>query len=369
MMWSADITALMARICEDLLTKRDLLLLRMTLEDAPDQAGLDSFLSTWDLEAEGASKSLLMSYFMKTHPELTFPEYCGPRLKGLLDYFRFQNIKLIAQYKQISGQLYKEGISVTVFKGGAMRHLRPSLPRIMNDIDVLVAPEDYQKAAEVISRMGFDISWDRHSFDVHRCGSEEGILDVHKIVPMMSGREDKLMPELFSRAVPAEIFGVPGQILCEEDMVYTLLVNLSRNIMNNTSVAGILFTFIDVKYLIASKADFRWSIVYENARKAGAEKLLGFSAAFMEYVVPGLLPGALFPDGDSLGEMATIVKYRRYLLCPLQLRSHKLGVGTVLRHPRQIPDFLRVRPKYTFLKAFKDHPKWAGFILDRYETV
>lgn len=364
-----EIKKLMERIRADLMTDQDVRLLRMTLSENPTQEELDDFLANWDLEAEGSSKSLLLSYFMKEHPDLVLPGYFGPRIKGLLDYFRFRNIKLIAQYKKIALKLAENGVTVTIFKGGAMKHLRPQLSRRMSDIDVLVSEDDYKRAGKVIEEMGYDVSWDEHSFDVHPKGTDEGILDVHKYIPMLTGREAEVMGDIMGRSREADLFGVRGRILAEEDLVFSLLVNLSRNIMNNTSTGGILFTFVDVKYLSGSKPDFDWNIVAENARRAGAEQILGFAVHFINSVVPGLLPELIKVNDRQMQEIATTVKYRRYLLCPLQDRSHELGVATVLKSPRLIPAFFMVRPRYTFLKLFRKHPLPAGVILSMHRDL
>lgn len=358
-----DLDGFMVSIRKELMTDQDASLLRMTLAEHPSQEELDAFLAAWDLEVEGATKSLLMSYFLKAHPELHFPEYYGPRLRGLMDYFRFHNIKLIAQFKRIASRLAENGITVTMFKGGAMKHLRPTLSRKMSDIDVLVDEKDYKRAGKVISEMGYDISWDEHSFDVHPHGSDEGVMDVHKFIPMLSGRESVVMGDIMARARDAVLFGVRGRILVEEDMVFSLLVNLSRNIMNNTSTGGILFTFIDVRYLVDSKEDFDWSVVAENARRSGSEEMLIFAIRFINSVVPGLIPEVLILSERQIMDIATKVRYRRHYLGPLQKRSHELGVMTVLRSPALIPDFLKVRPLYSFLKLFRSHPRLARAIM------
>lgn len=353
----------MGRIRADLMTEKDVRLLRMTLSKDPSQKELEEFLKTWDLETEGSSKSLLLSYFMKAHPELKLPEYYAPRLKGLLDYFRFHNIKLIAQFKKITSKLAENGILVTIFKGGAMKHLRPDLSRRMSDIDVIVNENEYKAAGKIIEEMGYDVSWDEHSFDVHEKGNENGILDVHKFIPMLTGQERQIMGEINARAKEATLFGVKGRILIEEDLVFSLLVNLSRNIMNNTSIHGILFTFIDIKYLVDSKPDFDWNIIVNNAKGAGAEEILAFAVRFINSIVPGLLPEIIQLTDEQMQDIATTVKYRRYLLCPLQERSHQLGVSTVLKSPKLIPAFIAVRPRYTFLKLFRKHPAQARVIL------
>ena len=79
----------------ELMSKNDQNLIKMAFCDNPTQNDLDTFLNKWDIEVAGGAKSLMLAYFMKLHSELNFPEYVGPRLKGLLNYYKFQNMKLI----------------------------------------------------------------------------------------------------------------------------------------------------------------------------------------------------------------------------------------------------------------------------------
>jgi hypothetical protein len=133
----------------ELMSKNDENLINMIFEQNPKQKELNSFLEKWDIEVAGGAKALMLSYFMKLHPELEYSEYVGPRLKGLLNFYKFQNMKLISHYTRICNELKKKNIIPLIFKGGAMKHLRPEFSRVMGDIDVLVREEDYQTAGRI----------------------------------------------------------------------------------------------------------------------------------------------------------------------------------------------------------------------------
>ena len=78
----------------------DIDLVRLSLSENTSQKDLDRLLDIWDIEVKGGHKSLLLSYFQKYHPELDFHED-APRLKGLFNFYKFNNIRLAGEYKRI----------------------------------------------------------------------------------------------------------------------------------------------------------------------------------------------------------------------------------------------------------------------------
>ena len=77
-------------IAQETLSKAALELLRLSLSGDPSQQELDDFLAGWDIEAAPIAEPILMSYVMKMHPELVFPEAIRPRLNGLISFCRYQ---------------------------------------------------------------------------------------------------------------------------------------------------------------------------------------------------------------------------------------------------------------------------------------
>lgn len=352
----------------ELMSPNDKNLIDMIFSLEPTQENLDLFLKKWDIEVAGGAKALMLAYFMKLHPELKFSEYVGPRLKGLLNFYKFQNIKLISHYTKICNELKKENIVPLIFKGGAMKHLRPQFPRVMGDIDVLVKLQDYEKAGHIAESMGYDCSWDIHSVDLHPKNSEEGIMDIHKYIYMNTGAESNLNYDLFNRAKKEKVFGIETLVPCNEDLLFISLVNMTRNLTNKTSWHGVLFTLFDVKYLIESKLNFNWDIVVENALKTKTEMQVCFATKFINKIVPNLLPekiqrNALFDK--EVNDYCTLLLYQRFFLWNMKQKSHSLKFKDIFGSFENLKEYLRLKPKYFILKLFifRKNPILAKVIL------
>ena len=353
----------MNRLITEMITPQDVSLLQLVTAARPSREAMDAFLAAWDPVTAEEGRTLLLACFLREHPEAGCPAAVQERTRAEFDRCWLRNMRLMTQFKKISDALGKAGIGVTVFKGGAMKFLRPALPRPMSDIDVIVAEKDWKRAAAVIRGLGYRYDRDRHSFDVHQKESGGGLLDVHRYIPLFSGRERAIMPDLLGRARKVSVFGADASILCAEDLVFTVLVNLTRNLMYKTSSRGILFAFADIRFLLDSKPDFDWDVVKDDAERSGSAPLLLYAIRFMNGVLPGFLPETVTVADREMDDLAVRVDYVRDILCPLQTRSHELGVGKVLKHPRLIPEFLKVRPRYTFLKLFRACPALSRRIL------
>lgn len=347
---------------EEIVPEHDKQLLQFVFTENPTQESLNSFLKTWDIEVEGANKALLLSYFMKIHPELVFPAYVGPRLKGLLNYYRFQNLKLISQFRKICKELRKANIEILVFKGGAMKHLRPDFSRLMGDIDILIHEKDYAKAAQIVEAMGYDCHYYKHSIDLHPKGSEEGILDIHKFIPMETGYEYKINEDLFARATKTKVFGIDAYIPCNEDMAFISLVNMAKNLVLKTSVNGILYTAFDIKFLMESTKNFRWHILEDNAKKAKSENQLSFAVSFLNKMVKGIIPSEMFKYSysEKFKNYCILLFYKRFFLAGMKQRCHQLTAEPLLKDMKRLKEYLKLRPKYLFFKCFINSPFMAA---------
>jgi len=284
----------------EVMSDLDRKLLGMALSDDISQTELDDFLKGWDIEASPIKTVMLVAYLMKTRPALNFPAAVTPRLNGVLSFCRFQNLKREAHFSKVGETLRKEGIPFAILKGGAMKVYRPDFPRWMNDIDMIVPSDKYERAVDVVMSMGYDkpMATD-HSVDLHLPGSDEGLIDIHKHLEMFTGNEDSLNDRLFARAEERDIFSTIGYLPGREDMVFISLVNFYKNISKNQTRESSLTTFYDIKYLLAGKADFDYSIIKENARITGGEFQVLYASKLIDAVVPGLIPES-FVDSIKL---------------------------------------------------------------------
>lgn len=352
----------------EVITKSDELLLNLIFSDKTTQEDLDRFLEKWDIEVVGGHKALLLAYFMKIHPELKFSDYTEPRLKGLLQFYRFQNMKLISHYTKICNKLKNQNVEFLIFKGGCMKHLRPEYPRIMGDIDILVHEKDYTTAGKIAEQMGYDTCWDIHSIDIHPKGSEEGIMDIHKYIILQSKKEKTFIPDLFARAIKQKVFGTDALVPSNEDLVFITLVNMVRNLQNKTSYGGIPYTLFDCKFLIESKPDFNWNIVIENAKKTGTENNIYFAIRFINGIVPNLLPDKIKRDNlfeREFRKYCTLLAYQRFYLWEMKQKSHQMKIKNLFSSKEFFVEYLKLKPKYFILKMglIRKNPVLAKMVL------
>ena len=117
-------------------------------------------------------------------------------------------------------------------------------------------------------------------------------------------------------------------MLSREDLLFGIMVNLFRNMADNSSLDSVLYSFFDVQYLLEGPG-FNWDLVRQNAAKTGTKAHLVLAARFLNDVVPGLFPEEeLENPGDELRKMLIHMYYRRYVL---RVEQEALGDFNIIR--------------------------------------
>lgn len=317
-----------------------------------DQQHLDEFLKDWDIERAGSAKSLLVSYIMKIYPELKFNEYTLPRLKGLLNFFRFKNLSLIAQYTKIVEVLNKNGIVPMIIKGGAMKHLRPDFPRVMGDIDILVqSEEEYKLAKKLVTDMGYEIEDNVHSIDLHHPGSKEGILDIHQFIEMGSPEGKAIVSKLFERATKEKVFNTDTYVPCAEDMVFISLVNMVKNLRDKTSLDGILYNLFDLQFFKEKNLD--WNLICKSVIDTHTEPQICIACKFLDKIKQGFVPNLLNQDKKMEKAIAAYcnkdIFYCLYVV-PVKYVCKGLHFKDAVKSWESLKYYLRVKGQHFFTK-------------------
>ena len=357
------VDGLINRYTSNLLTQSDIKLLSLIFSPAPTQKQLDEFLPTYDIEIAGGYKTLLLSYFAKMHPQLKFTDYETPRLKGLLNFYKFQNLELISKFSKIGKVFRENGIKMMIIKGFAMKCLRPDLPRAMGDIDIITFGQDFIKAYHIIQKMGYRMALEPHSIDVHEPDSEAGVLDIHRWVNIDNGKGRALNKHLLKRARWTKIGSLDVLIPSNEDLFFLALVNLSRNLRENTSKASTLYVLFDCKYLL-EQPDFDFDIVMQNAKLTHTEGFVGFGAEFINTIIPNLIPQEIYKD--SALACCIGILFTRYFRA-LQVVVRKIKFSFVLKRKISFLDYARIKLYYKFCKyiSSRDFIKIKGFLLNQ----
>ena len=355
------------RLGKDLLSPGDERLLRCALSPS-SQSDLDAALDAWDIDKAPIQSVFLAAYLMKVRPDLSFPESLQPRLRGVLEYCRFKNLKLKAHCNRIAQCLQQEGIPFLFLKGGAMAAYRPDFPRWMSDIDMLVEESRFAQAEALIEGLGYVPSREPHSTDFHLKDEKGGILDLHRFVYMATGRESSINAALFARASRHPVFSSGGWLPSPEDMVFISLVNLCHNLAERTSPGSVVSTFFDLSYLIRLRDSFDWETVRQTALVSGSQEQVYLMARLLDRFVPGLLPPS-FLEGDIDRQAAEKkcfhLLYRRFVLAPLRLEIGEFDLKKALHSVRPFGTYVARRARYFFLKRIYPFPALSGRILDR----
>lgn len=286
---------------KEIVSEDDQKLLNLAFAENVTQNQIDKFLDEWDIEKFGSNKALMVSYVMKQHPELRFSAYAGPRLSGLLNFWRFRNLKLISHFTKIGREMNKNNIIPMILKGGAMKYLRSELPRVMGDIDVLIANQpDYEKSKDLSKKLGYVFLEEKdnapYSVDLQLPGSEEGVLDIHAYLEFGSKYNKNFVKNLFKRAKKTQVFGAEAFVPSPEDMLFIGLLNMTKNLRFKTSTSGILYTLFDCRYLQTLSEKINWNIILENMLQTHTQAQMYIAMKFANRVVPGLLPEDLLKD-------------------------------------------------------------------------
>ncbi len=336
-------------------------LLQLAFKDDLTQAEVDAFLQTWDIEKYGSDKALLLSYVMKKHPALKFGAYAAPRLSGVAQYYRFKNLALLAKYHEIVGALNAAGIVPLIFKGGAMKHLRPELPRVMGDIDILLADEEqHQKACAIVQNLGYTLTDEHHSVDLHAAGSNEGVLDMHRYVDALGQNAPALTAKLFAAAVRQTVFGTQSYVPCAEDMVFLILLNLAKNLRTAASLSGIVYAAFDIAYFLKTTPDFNWEAVWQNVERTDTGVPIYLAWRFLQLEAPNLLPVSISRQAWQNDKLRSLLNkdyfFAKYVYA-IKYSPNKPTLKKALQSRQELWRYVTLKPPYWLAKKVWRSPR------------
>lgn len=351
----------------------DRALLDMVFAENPTQAMLDECLRVCDIEALGAQKALMFSYLMREHPELRFSSYATPRLKGLIDYFRFANIQVLHHFSRIGKALNAAGIPTLIYKGAAMKILRPDLSRPMGDVDVLIPRERMKEAVSLCEELGYLYAQDGDDWHTATIRTEEGkdAVDIHCAIfgseLVDDTASDAFTRDLFARARECEAFGARVFLPAHEDLFFIVLGNLTKNLRGRTSLHGLFYALCDVHFLLRDKPSFDWEIVHSDIRINRMEMAIGFAMEFIETLLPGLVPDMRehipFPR-EKMADFCDQLVFDEEFFQKRRVACQAIRVVDLKNYPWQYGTMLC---KFLILKKLRKFPSFVRWYLRRQE--
>ncbi len=249
----------------------------------------------WDELVEQAGrhgvKALLYKRLQETADVGDIPCAAFQRLHEAYLRSASHNIRLFRELGSLLTSLGEQGIQVVVLKGGHLAELvyRNLALRPMWDLDLLVRAADLGRVQNRLRQLGYGSSW--------RSGEGRACVDVHWTIACPDTRFSIDIDELWSRAQPATIAGVPTLILALEDIVLHLCLHagyhhaFALGLRPLCDIAETLFRHLDA---------VDWEAVVGRARSWGVQRCvylgLRLSHELLDAPVPKEILESLEPE-------------------------------------------------------------------------
>lgn len=288
---------------------RDERLIRLVLSDDAGQQTLDAFLQNWDLEHEGSRSGLILAIFKQQHPELDFHMYSGPRLDGLVNYFRFKNLSMLSEAARIAKDNRSRGKDYAVSGNCAMRLRVPQNPRFSTELAVL----DSAALRKSIYKPMADMILSRAS-EVELSGTKINVISAEDLFAMRMYD--------FGMSV-AYVWGYE----CEEQLV------------------------CDLYYILLTDESFDWNTVVSYSRLKPVRKVASYVLTLLDTFHPGIVPS------EVLGKVIGLADSYNWKLCA-DFKSDVVLPAFIQRSDRTIKGAKRlvVVLKFKILKRLQGHP-------------
>ncbi len=299
--------------------EEDKRLIDLILSDNPTQADLDSLLYRWDLEVEGADKGLLLALFKQKHSELMFTRYVGPRLDGLIRYFRFKDVKFLVELNRFHGEMASRGIPFVVLGDMALRLMEPDTPRSVQLIEVGV-PKKYVKkakdhASEMIGVVSLDESYLSHT---HTC-----LVGPQKI-----------------------------HILRREEMIYRLLLGLEYGLNMLDNFYSLPQIVLEIHEIISFEGVLDWSVTRDmvSKEKTGSQihNAIEYYSSLTKDVLEDFSAGT-FSQKEYLA-YENRSKYFRDVMKPCRAIRRQYNLSKLISDPACLFQWLAVRIRFKYVK-------------------
>jgi putative nucleotidyltransferase-like protein len=263
---------------------------------------------------------------------------------------RHDNLLLLARLEQALDVLLAAGIRPVALKGvDTLHRFYASFDeRTLDDVDLLVSPEDRDRAIAALEAAGWKgpdeperTHWFRSSFELplRSPGPVEVNFDLHWSLGQ-ARRYEIPAAALISRAVPTTIAGRPALRLDDHDAVAHLLLHHLQHYFDRR-----LKWVLEIGRL-AKEPGFSWPRVRERALEWGGRGAAGLALVHVRTLFPALLPEAAYEalPADAWRLAATLPLRSRH---PLDLfrgtrrRFVQLWLAAAaLEHPSELPGYL-----------------------------
>ena len=308
----------------------------------------------WDLLLDKAAwhrLSPLVSYHLRT-PDLSVfvPQLVLEKLQRLNYQSLARNMLLQDELSKLLSAFNEAGLPVIVLKGAALLGsiYRDIALRPMSDLDVLVQPENLDRAEAIALCYGYlpivervvqehDATDRRHLPNlIHH---ERGIvLEIHQHIVDSDGPYHFNLNGFWSGARPVSILGVPTLVLATENQLLHLSINFLLD--RHYSSCFALGQLCDISELISGEGDsLNWDLVERVADDVYIQQGIHYVLYACEQLLGSQVPASVLSRLQPLEFNSSLAKLflRRRVLDTRPWLAHQLvASGSVYTLPRAL---------------------------------
>lgn len=271
-------------------------ILKLALAQEIKQQELDGFLTTLDIETLQGSDALLLAYAKLRHPENNFGENNEPRLKGLIQYYRFQNLHQAACFSEAVRALTDVENDFFASYDTAMKWYLPQYFRMNETMGIVPVMRVYERRVlRKLKSAGYTITHIYSSFSA----SKESAEGKKQFIVFEIPEYMELNQQMVSRLAVQEVFNNQCLIPSAEDMLCCCYGRIWQKLTSELPFQGLGMDIWDLMCLseyCGLSRDKLGQVIAET-------KLAGrvfFINSFLQNYTGGLLPECLWvPQEDD----------------------------------------------------------------------
>jgi hypothetical protein len=271
----------------------DLLLLHIVASEKLSQDDVPALAAEYENNRERADFNLIISHLESEYPDIQFSDDVVQNCRRISSLWRFRNLSLFNEFKNILNHLNDNDIPVMLIKGAAMRYFMPNYTRIMYDVDFLVPEPRYVKAFTIAENLGFhgkglDVP---HSIDLVK---GDFSIDIHRSLNLERDCS-ATVEKMWKRASTATLFDVKVFVPAPEDMLFIMMTNAWHNIMVQP-VGHVKYSYwlFDCVRLIKKQPSINWNLLIDNAIETDTLCRIHILFQLIDKLLPCFLPQNLF---------------------------------------------------------------------------
>lgn len=170
--------------------------------------------------------SLYLAYNAQKHGFSGYGKEQVSDYKAILYTYKKQILQKIPTMSKVFKLLNENGITPILVKGAAfLCFYSPNIPRMMDDIDIYIQPEQFDKALSIIYSNGFSFVNDT---GYHIAVTSPSLdIDVHRYIYVNGG---DIGSDIYDRLIPCSFLGSNVFVLSPEDMLVHQLANRGKDV-------------------------------------------------------------------------------------------------------------------------------------------